>query len=200
MFHWNEKFLACPPICTYRTKATNIDFNYLLSLCTKLKEFLDNNNYIEAEYLVLSRIVYRMKQKFRTSKDFKTLEKLCKCLKVYFDINLSLYLTRFIELIPTKKAKEMYVPSKNLLDYLLVRLLSMKKLLQKILINCTQAAHLFDVRIKSGQFWKVAFCVYSLVSRIYILTQHSEKEVNEFYEKLKEFSKEYKVKVKKIKN
>ncbi|XP_057659812.1 uncharacterized protein LOC130896052 [Diorhabda carinulata] len=193
MFSWNEKYLPFPPICTYKTVNSNIDFNYLLSLCTECKYYLDNNKHLEAEYLVLSRIVYRMKQKFRTSKDFKTLEKLCKCLRVYLDINLSFHLMRFIELIPTNIEKEMYIPSKNLLDYILIRLLSMKKLLEKISVNCVQAAHLYSFRIKSGQFWKVAFCVYSLVSRIDILTKHSEKEVSRFYEKLKEFSKGYSV-------
>lgn len=156
------------------------------------KKFFDSEHYMRAEYAVMSKIVYRTKQKFRTSKDFKALEKVYKALYNYFEINISNDLQSFMNLIPARYTEETYLPNKNLLDYILVRLQGIVKLLERIVESCKITAYLFNRRIHTGHFWKIGIIIFSLVSRIYILAKHSAKFICEFYIKLLPFSRQLK--------
>ncbi|XP_072402939.1 nucleolus and neural progenitor protein [Diabrotica undecimpunctata] len=186
---WNLKFLPYPAISTFKTVNHDLDLDGLTHICNEFKRFFKKDRHMEAEYLVLSRIVYRMKQKFRTSKDFKFLERIYKCLKVYFNMNLPQYVDRFSELIPRRYKLDTRLPSRNLLDYILIRVQGATKLLEKMVDFCKEAADLLLVRIKTGQFWKVALIVYSIVSRIYTLAKFTVNQLCEVYKKLIGFSK-----------
>uniref|UniRef100_A0A6P7GP49 Nucleolus and neural progenitor protein-like n=1 Tax=Diabrotica virgifera virgifera TaxID=50390 RepID=A0A6P7GP49_DIAVI len=186
---WNSKFLPYPAISTFKAVNLDLDLDGLTNICHEFKGFFKKDRHMEAEYLVFSRIVYRMKQKFRTSKDFKYLERIYKCLKVYFNMNLAQYVDRFSELIPKRYKPDTRLPSRNLLDYILIRVQGATKLLEKMVDLCKEAADLLLVRIKIGQFWKLALIVYSIVSRIYILAKFTVNQLCEFYKKLIGFSK-----------
>lgn len=168
------------------------DLKRLSNLCRRLKIFFKDNQYIEAEYLVLRRIIYRMKQKFRSSKDFKATEQVCKSLKIYFNTDIVSHLKTIIGLIPKKYKKKTYLPSKNLIVFLLVRLQGISCLLKKIVESCLEAAGLLFIRLKTGHLWKVGIIVYSIISRIYALMKFATNKICEFYNKLIIYSRKLK--------
>ena len=49
-------------------------------LLKKILSVLGGLNHLQKESGLLSRLVYRMKKKFRNDKGFKAVEKVCKCL------------------------------------------------------------------------------------------------------------------------
>ncbi|XP_023012322.1 uncharacterized protein [Leptinotarsa decemlineata] len=187
MNFWNVKDLSLPPINTYKCSNKDIDLNYLHEICQELKAFLENK-YMRAEFLVLSRIIYRMKQKFRSAKDFKALEKLNKALEILFKLDIQNDVTTFMELIPPRYKDETYLPTKNMLDYLLVRFQGLTKLMERIVETCKISAFLLSMRMKTGHFWRVGFISFALVSRVYILAKFNTNRICEFYRKLLPFS------------
>ncbi|KAJ8924813.1 hypothetical protein NQ315_000967 [Exocentrus adspersus] len=185
---WNIKNLPVPPINTFKALDKSIDIKHLRNVFLEGKNFFDDQKYMDAEYAILSRIVYRSKQKFRSAKDFKALEKLQKALYNYFKTNISLDMQNFIELVPVRYKDETYLPDKNLLDYILVRLQGLAKLLERMVETCKITAGLFDGRISLGHFWKQGLLAFSLVSRIYILAKYSTKFICALYNKILPFS------------
>lgn len=130
-----------------------------------------------------------MKQKFRTSKDFKGLEKLNKCLQRYFDMNLLSDVRTVMDLIPNTNSNDMYLPTKNLMEYILVRMQGTAKLFEYIIGTCIELADMLNIRIQTGHFWKIGFILFSIVSRVYVLSKHCIKTVCEFYTQILPLSK-----------
>nr|CAI5818445.1 unnamed protein product [Callosobruchus analis] len=186
---WNIKNLALPPIATYKTNSKDIDVIYLRQVCKDAKHFFEDKRYMHVEYLILSRIVYRMKQKFRSSKDFKAVVKMYKTLDNYFKINMSAYINTFMELIPHSYEDEgTYLPTKNLIDFILVRHQGLVKLLVRIVETSKLAAYLLQERIHIGHSWQCAFTLFAIASRIYVLSKFMIQKTCDFYQKLYPFS------------
>ncbi|KAJ8927589.1 hypothetical protein NQ314_019934 [Rhamnusium bicolor] len=185
---WNVKDLPAPPINTYKAVNKKIDIQHLFNVFREGETFFEDDKFMYAEFTVLSRIVYRMKQKFRSAKDFKALQKINKALDNYFNMDILRNLKNFMHLIPSRYKDETYLPTKNLLDYILIRLQGLVKLMERIIETCKIAAYLLDKRIHTGHFWKIAFIIFSIVSRIYVLAKYSAKFSCEFYSKLYPFS------------
>lgn len=130
-----------------------------------------------------------MKQKFRTSKDFKALEKLTKSLQRYFNMNLPSDLQNLAELIPENSYDELYLPARNLVNYILVRIQGASKLMEYIIETCVDIASMLIMRIQTGHFWKIGFILFSIVSRVYVLSRHTTKTLCNFYSQLLPISK-----------
>nr|CAH7752229.1 unnamed protein product [Callosobruchus chinensis] len=186
---WNIKNLALPPIATYKANTKDIDVFYLRQVCRDAKQFFEDKRYMHVEYLILSRIVYRMKQKFRSAKDFKAVVKMYKTLDNYFKINMSAYINTFMELIPYNYEDDStYLPTKNLIDFILVRHQGLVKLLVRIVETSKLAAHLLEERIHIGHSWQSAFTLFAIASRIYVLSKFIIQKTCDFYQKLYPFS------------
>ncbi|VEN38403.1 unnamed protein product [Callosobruchus maculatus] len=186
---WNIKNLALPPIATYKANTKDIDVFYLRQVCRDAKQFFEDKRYMHVEYLILSRIVYRMKQKFRSSKDFKAVVKMYKTLDNYFKINMSAYINTFMELIPYNYEDDStYLPTKNLIDFILVRHQGLVKLLVRIVETSKLTAHLLEERIHIGHSWQSAFTLFAIASRIYVLGKFIIQKTCDLYQKLYPFS------------
>lgn len=81
-----------------------------------------NDEFLTNEAAILSRMLYRMKTKFRSSKEFKLMEKLNRSLNIYFKTNVARDLQNILEMTPKRYEKDTYLPTKNILQYVLVRL------------------------------------------------------------------------------
>lgn len=125
-----------------------------------------------------------MKQKFRTSKDFKALEKVTKSLERYFGMNLPSDLQTLMDLIPENYIDELYLPTKNVIDYIMVRLQGVVKLFEYVMKTSVDIAYMLNIRIQTGHFWRIGFILFSIISRIYVLSKHIIKATCNFYLKL----------------
>lgn len=130
-----------------------------------------------------------MKQKFRTSKDFKSLEKINKSLQRFFKTRILSDLQTVVDLISGTGSDNFYLPTKNLLEYILVRLQGLAKLMEYVIGICTDIAYMLMIRIHTGHFWKIAFITFSIVARIYVLAKHTIKTLCKFYFEVLCFSK-----------
>lgn len=147
-------------------------------------ELFSNQKYLETETALLSRCIYRMKMKFRSDKGLKAMEKANRALLQYLRLNFLNTLNIFYETLPSANEENVYLPARDMLDYILVRLQGLSKLLCRV-AECAQEGALYmENRIHIGHFWKVALICFGLLSRIWVLIKNIVAHCCEFYKDL----------------
>jgi hypothetical protein len=68
-----------------------------------------------------------------------------------------------------KHKDKLYLPTRQMLEFLLVRLYGGANLLWKLIVYCQNAGELFVQRIKLGHFWNIGLNNVSCVSRLWTL-------------------------------
>ena len=120
------------------------------------------------EAALLGRLIYRMKCKFRSDKGLKNMEKTNRALLNYLKLSLEndyRYLKDCTKL--SKISKFVTLPTKQMLEYTLVRTQSFAKLMCRIESVSREAAGFLKSRINIGQAWDVSMIALSIVSRIW---------------------------------
>jgi hypothetical protein len=152
-------------------------------------EFFENQQHLFTEATLLSRTVYRLKMKFRSSKDFKAVEKLNRVLRTYLHVQISKALKTLSNSIPQNyKANQSNMFTKNMMDFVLVRIQGLGKLLCRILETCKIVSGLTQQRLRLGHFWKIAMIIFAVTARIFVIARTILKYTCELYQSLLAFS------------
>lgn len=115
---------------------------------------------------VLSRLIYRMKCKFRSDKGLRYMIKLNKALLNYYNMSLNKDYTTLRSQIQMEDG--MYIlPSRQSLEYVLARTQGFGKLMTRIEEISKCASHLLKARMELGHAWKIALMAYATTSRIW---------------------------------
>lgn len=121
---------------------------------------------LHTEATALSRLIYRMKSKFRNDKGLKSMVKLNKALINYYNMFLP-EAYKNLESIIEMEDGTYILPSKQMIQYVLVRTQGFAKLMSQIGNTARYAAHFFKARISLGHAWSIALLAYANVSRIW---------------------------------
>lgn len=121
---------------------------------------------LDVEAAFLSRLIYRMKNKFRSDKGLKSMEKVNRALLNY--LNMALVesykdLKSYIHI----EDKMLTLPSRQLLEYVLVRTQGFAKLMERIEQVARYSGHFLMTRIGLGHAWSITLIAYANVSRIW---------------------------------
>lgn len=128
---------------------------------------------------VLSRLIYRMKSKFRNDKGLQYMMKLNKALLNYYNMSLKKEYTTLRSDLQMEDG--MYVlPSRQSLEYVLVRTQGFGKLFARIEKISKYASHFLKARIKLGHAWSIALIAYATISRIWYYI-YKQFVVNSYY-------------------
>lgn len=107
-----------------------------------------------------------MKWKFRNDKGFKNMEKINRSLLNYLNLSIEREFDYLKDNIIIDK-NNIQLPSKQMLDYVLVKIQGFAKLMCKIESTCMDAAKFFKSRINVGHAWTISLIAYSVISRIW---------------------------------
>ncbi|XP_012217578.1 nucleolus and neural progenitor protein [Linepithema humile] len=185
---WNVFNLEQPPCTTWhvkpldaKTMAINVDLlNTVVATAIKDLKSLD---VLHTEAAVLSRLIYRMKSKFRNDKGLKKMAQLNKALLNYYNMDLLKEYETLKSIIQTKG--EIYIlPSKQMLEYVLVRMQGFAKLMIRVDKIAKDAAHFLKARIQLGHAWTISLMAYATVSRIWIYSKLMLQKCCKWYEGL----------------
>ncbi|KAL3269818.1 hypothetical protein HHI36_008876 [Cryptolaemus montrouzieri] len=186
---WNTRKLQAPPTYTYEEKkAGSIDIDHFRILLQDGIKFYNEQYFMKLETTLLSRVTYRMKAKFRNSKDFQTLEKVKKCVMIFSQMDVSKKLEHLLSVLPTTNDDQVFLPTKNMVDFILVLLQGVGKILDRTIEMCKLTAEYYECRFRLGHFWKIALVAIGLVSRIHILSLNIVKFTCLFYVRLLPYS------------
>lgn len=148
-----------------------------------------NDESFKEEAAILSRTIYRLKLKFRNDKGLKAMEKTNRALLQYLRMHVPEMLETFYGMIPHKYGCDTYLPTLNMLHYVLIRIQGLAKLMVRV-VECAKTAALFmEGRVSIGHLWKVAFICFSVVSKIFVLSKQLTRFCCKFYSQLYPFTK-----------
>lgn len=154
-------------ICLLTFLGVNIDlFKHVLDSAIKDFNSMFFIDVLHKEAAVLSRLIYRMKNKFRNDKGLRSMIALNKTLIHYYNMFLPKAYENLQSIIEMED--ESYIlPSKQMVEYVLVRTQGFANLMAKIGNIARYAAHFFKERMSLGHAWNIAIIAYANVCRIW---------------------------------
>lgn len=123
-----------------------------------------------------------MKQKWRNDKGFKSIQKLNRVLRNYLAINAD-YVFANIQGTLTN----VYGPTRQMMEYTLVRLQSLAKIFDRVYNVCLEAGTYFIQKLQVGHLWSAALVILSVVSRVWVLSQYIVKSACRWYNEMFQF-------------
>lgn len=138
---------------------------FLTIIDNAIKEF-ESMDILNIEAALLSRLIYRMKNKFRSDKGFKSMEKVKRALINYLNMAIIKDYTSLKSYIHVE-SEVITLPSRQLLEYVLVRTQGFAKLLERLEQITRCSANFLKMRIKLGHAWSISLIAYATISRIW---------------------------------
>ncbi|XP_015180954.1 PREDICTED: uncharacterized protein LOC107068754 [Polistes dominula] len=183
---WNKIYIERPPNITWRIKAQKFDIKGLNATLQRIIKDLGAQNDLHKEAAILSRVIYRMKCKFRNDKGFKNMEKVNRALLNYLNLALEKEYKNFksnIELNGTFVT----LPSKQMLEYILVKTQGFAKLLARVEEVTKNAGIFLRSRVALGHAWTITLVAYAVISRIWVLSKNLVRKSCIWYNSLHRF-------------
>ncbi|XP_011303906.1 uncharacterized protein [Fopius arisanus] len=180
---WNCLKLDRPPTSIWHPMPENFATSLFISTVNSAVEDISYQDQLSTEAVVLTRLVYRMKSKFRADKGLKNIEKVNRALLNYLKLSVKEdyeYLKANIE----SNEESITLPSRQMLDYVLIKTESFAKLMHRIESVARLAAHFLTNRIHLGQAWTVSVIALSVISRIWMLSSYLLRRSCEWYNNL----------------
>ncbi|XP_063222345.1 uncharacterized protein LOC134530942 isoform X1 [Bacillus rossius redtenbacheri] len=184
---WNLKDLCPPPNSTYRVKKENKILVELRLVCLKASCVLTDLNGLHYEGAVLSRMIYIYKCKFRNEKSFRAIEKVNRSLRRYSGLDLAGAFSGFTPGDPDWAETHGYLPSRQMLQFVLVRTQGFARLLRHMADVCEEAARGVAPKLATGHFLGASLLFYAVVSRIWAYARYLVFSACEWFNKLKQF-------------
>lgn len=186
---WNNSELPTPPIHTCQIK-DDIDINELRHICSNISKILTKQSPLHREGAILSRFIYKFDKKFRHDIGYSKLKKVYTALKKYHAMNLMKDINNFIDTLPKNK-NESYYPTRQMLECVLIKLMTFSKIVLRINVCSKQSAIFYLDRIKRGDTHWMCLMPYALLSRIWSITKvllhHSVQWYTHLYKYLEIF-------------
>ncbi|KAL0129768.1 hypothetical protein PUN28_001792 [Cardiocondyla obscurior] len=185
---WNLSVLERPPYTTWQislldAKRNGIDINRFKAALTTATNDLKSMSDLHLNAAVLSRLIYRMKSKFRNDKGLKYMAKLNKALLNYYNMSLEKEYTTLQSDLRLED-KSYVLPSKQNVEYMLVRTLGFAKLMTRVEEISRYTSHFLKARIKLGHAWTVALIAYATTSRIWFHVRNAIRKCCKWYNEL----------------
>lgn len=156
------------------------DAQIIVRACQDMHTVLTNQSPLHKEAAILSRLVYKYDKKFRNDIGYKNFKKVNTALHKNLQLNFLKDVEQFQLVLPSEDADDdIYLPSRQMLEYLLVRLLTFSKIILRIYICSKCAATFYLDRIKRGESHWMSLIPYAVLSRTWsmswVLIRHSCK-------------------------
>ncbi|XP_011343438.2 uncharacterized protein LOC105282854 [Ooceraea biroi] len=175
---WNVFNLERPPNSVWNTNQKDMKA-FSLSIDTVVKDLMDMDIF-HKEAAVLGRLIYRMKSKFRSDKGLKHMAKLNKALITYNTMNLVEEYKTLRQYIQ-KEGETFSLPSRQMVEYVLVRTQAFAKLMARIEEIARYTGHFLKARIALGHAWSICLIAFACVSRIWFLSKQILKKCCTWY-------------------
>ncbi|KAM7357409.1 uncharacterized protein ACRADG_002768 [Cochliomyia hominivorax] len=167
---WNDFDLKKPPFITLPSTHSR----HVLKLHALIDDYFSKLAKYEDEFnetaALLSRLMARRKNSFNKMKGFKDICKLnaalCRLLRVDFKRDLDSFRNALPDL-DYQEGTSVDLPSRDNLDFLLIRLIAIYELYQRISHCCLSAADYFTNQIRLSYFFEISTLLLAVIAKIY---------------------------------
>ena len=174
-----QRYLSPPINNTLNVNKLNLRSKELLLGVAEFIKFFDERYKLiisnaKVELAVLSQFLYKNNNRFRNDKCQRFLKMIQKCAaRVLDELSLDNEINKFHRFFPIpsdiKNNEKLYLPTRQMLEFVLVRLYGGAILLWKLIVYCQNAGELCLQRIRLGHFWNIGLNNLSCVSRLWTL-------------------------------
>nr|XP_026501237.1 nucleolus and neural progenitor protein-like [Vanessa tameamea] len=179
---WNNRSILQPPINTAACK--NFEFKILKNICNTIIHVLSKQSPLHKESSIFSRFLYKFDKKFRNDIGYRYFKKVNVALRSYLRLPLIKDVHSFMDALPITNETTL-APTKQMLEYVLIRLMTFCKLMYRVTLCSKQAAVFYLNRIKRGESHWMCLMPFALLSRVwsmaFVLLQHSCNWYNQLY-------------------
>ncbi|KAL6259442.1 hypothetical protein P5V15_009363 [Pogonomyrmex californicus] len=193
---WNLPILERPPYITWQispldAKKLGVDVTRYKTVLGAAIHDLSSITFLKLDAAVLSRLIYRMKRKFRNDKGFMYMVKLNKALVNCYNIFL---IKEYQTLRSDLRIEDgLYIlPTRQRLEYTLVRTQGFAKLMDRIEQSAKCSGHLLKSRMKSGHAWSITLVAYANISRIWLCSRAILRKCCKWYNELYQCAAQFK--------
>ncbi|KOB70330.1 Uncharacterized protein OBRU01_15483 [Operophtera brumata] len=159
---WKLMCLPPPPVQTTRLNKS-IDVKGLEHACDNILRVLSKQYPLHKESALLSRFLYKYDKKFRNDIGYRNIRKTNSTLKKYLQLNLYKDIENFMAVLPKD---DEYFPTRQMLEYVLVRIIAFSKIMLRIYVCSKRAAVFYLDRVKRGESHWMSLMPYALLSRM----------------------------------
>ncbi|EEB20103.1 conserved hypothetical protein [Pediculus humanus corporis] len=187
---WNLWDVKPPPTC--RTKQL-LNRKEILKLVSDLGEMISTLNqlpHLDKEAGLLSRFLYLNKRAFRHDKGLRNLVQIYQCLKRYLKLDFYSTVTNYKSTLPVNispKVTHAFLPTKQMLQWLLLRLQTFSKLFARIIKLSTVASHHIYGKLCLGWSMKQTIFMYGINARLLVISKYIVSKCIEWYDKLYDY-------------
>lgn len=146
--------------------------------------FLENQQCLHREAAIVSRLLYLMGRKFRHDIGHSYVRRTNIALLKYLNLEILNDLKTFLSMLPASSSCDTYLPTRQMLEYVLVRFQTFAKMVFRIVICSKNAATFYFERIKRGDSAWLSLMPYTVLSRVWHLTNRLVQNSCKWYKKL----------------
>ena len=183
---WNKKDLEPPPVCLL--KNFNDPDNTCLHEKTKdalttCSQVLGQEKALSSEIYLLHRLLYKLRCQQRSLKSFRILKQIQTCLNNYQHMTLADHVGSVKSIYEEIDFCDInvYLPSQQMMEFVLTRLYGALVLLQKTADYCCTAYELLQQQLMSGMLIPQHMVFISLVSRVWTVSQSLKLHIKSCY-------------------
>ncbi|XP_064622184.1 uncharacterized protein LOC135484537 [Lineus longissimus] len=167
---WNKRTLPPPPTLTYAASKDVNTTRFLAHMSTAMGT-LKQSSALSNEYAVLDRLLYKFNNQLRKEKVIQTMKMIKQALKRIAEMDMKAEFEKFYDSKQRTDGLKIDLPSKQMLQYLLVRLMGYAKLLIRV-GHCCQEAYIYCMqKLGRGDLVRQMLLFASVTSRLWVLSQ-----------------------------
>ncbi|XP_047990149.1 uncharacterized protein LOC125229371 [Leguminivora glycinivorella] len=163
---WNDASLLPPPVHTFLS-SRKVGIQDLKTTSRNMIKVLSNQSPLHKESAILSRFAYKYDKKFRNDIGYRHFKKVNVALRRYLGLNVLKDIENFSDTLPADD--EDYLPTKQMLQYIMIRLITFAKIMVRVCVCSKQASIFYLDRIKCGEGHWMSLMPYAALSRVWSL-------------------------------
>lgn len=157
---------------------------------TTLQDAIDyfrNTEKFHIEVAQLSRLIFMNCKQFRMMKGLHEMKKIHQALLRYLNLDIASTIETFKGFIDDSESRTVTLPYQQNLDFILVKLQGLSKLLIRAIVCSKNCARFFLGLIKAGSFYAKGVVFLSTIASVWSRSREFSKSVVEHYNKLHQF-------------
>lgn len=162
--HWNTLVIPQPPQTTIIIPPnTGVNINAFVASINSLDSLLKRIN-LDFAGALCSRLIYKIKTKFRTTKWMNLMEKINQSMLKLLQMKFSPALRKISE---STLSHDSQLPSRSMLEWFLIKMQGFARLLVRLVITSHRAGEMFRQCLSIGHNWQIIVTLMSLASQIW---------------------------------
>ncbi|XP_078674126.1 uncharacterized protein LOC144912572 [Branchiostoma floridae x Branchiostoma belcheri] len=186
-FFWNDvESLQCPPISRCPFSGDKGSVAVLTDQVVSMEMFLLKDPYLKFEESVLTRVLYKLSASLRRNKHYQYLKMIEKSLRKLSRLDLVTAFSHVTRCCPSSKddstgGAAVLLPSRQLVEFLLVKLLGAAELTSQTVSLCAEAFILTAQQITKSLFLAANCTLLSITSRLWALLKGFQEKLQQWY-------------------